>query len=369
MINQKRLAIVHDALVVPAGSERVALEISNVFPEAPIYTSVYLPENTFPEFKNKDIHTLPFSNMIKSERQFKSLFPLWYLGFSFLDLSQYDIIISSANYLAKYINPPEKATHICYLHNPIRFLWKTNVYTNQSVPFGQASLMLIRILLPILQKLDIKKTIKIKNIVTNSKNIATQIKNVYHVAADVIYPPVDINSFTISDNIEEYYLYAGRLISHKRVDIAINACNRLNKKLLIAGDGLERANLEKIAGNSIQFLGRVTDVQLKELYSNCRALIFPSDEDFGLVPVEAQASGRPVIAYKAGGALETIIEGTTGVFFNEQTVESLINGIHQFEGMKFSSEAIRQNALRFDTYQFMNQIQLYVQKISEEEGI
>jgi glycosyltransferase involved in cell wall biosynthesis len=364
MSNQKRIAIVHDALVVPAGSERVALNISNIFPDAPIYTSVYLPDNTFPEFKNKEIHTLPFSKMIKSERQFKSLYPLWYMGFSFLDLSQYDIIISSANYLAKFINPPAAATHICYLHNPIRFLWKSNVYSNQSVPYGQASLQLIRFLLPILQKIDINKTQKIKNIITNSKNIAKQIQNIYQMKADVIYPPVDINSYSISETPADYYLYAGRLISHKRVDLAIEACNQLNRKLIIAGDGFERSNLEKIAGKTIQFLGRVTDEQLKDLYANCRAFIFPSDEDFGLVPVEAQASGRPVIAYRSGGALESVIEYETGLFFDQQNVESLVETILRFESMKFNSDKIRQNAFRFDLDKFDSQILAYVQKFT-----
>ena len=364
MSGQKRIAIVHDALVVPAGSERVALNISNIFPDAPIYTSVYLPENTFPEFKNKEIHTLPFSKMIKSERQFKSLYPLWYMGFSFLDLSQYDIIISSANYLAKFINPPATATHICYLHNPIRFLWKSNVYSTQSVPYGRASLMLIRLLLPMLQRIDINRTQKIKNIITNSKNIAKQIQSIYHTKADVIYPPVDVNSYSISETPEDYYLYAGRLISHKRVDLAIKACNQLNRKLIIAGDGFERSNLEKIAGNTIQFLGRVTDEQLKDLNANCRAFIFPSDEDFGLVPVEAQASGRPVIAYRSGGALESVIEYETGLFFDHQNVESLIESLLRFESMKFDSKKIRQNAFRFDHENFDSQMLAYVQKFT-----
>lgn len=362
MIEHKRIAIVHDALVVPAGSERVALHISNIFPDAPIYTSAYLPENTFPEFKEKVIHTLPFSNLVKTERQFKALYPLWFLGFSMLNLSQYDVVISSANYLAKFINPPLTCVHICYLHNPIRFLWKPAVYSNQSVPYGKASLLLIRLLLPILRRFDIRKTQKIKHVIANSKNIANQIKNIYQIESEVIYPPVEVKEYTISSETEDYYLYAGRLISHKRVDLAIEACNRLKRKLVIAGDGFERQNLEKMAGDSIRFLGRVSDDQLKDLYAHCRAFIFPSDEDFGLVPVEAQAAGRPVIAYGAGGALETVIDEKTGVFFNEQTSESIINAILQFESMSFSSRSIKQNAMRFDVSEFERQIIAYVQK-------
>ncbi len=359
---QKRIAIVQDALVVAGGAERIALYLSDIFPTAPIFTSVYLPEYTFPGLKDKEIHTLPFASAIKSERQFKALFPWWYLAFSRLDLSRYDIIISSGNYLAKYINPPATSTHICYLNNPTRILWKPSVYSGQSVPFGNAGLFSVRLLLPILRKIDVKKTQKIPHIIANSKNIARQIQEIYHVTAEVIYSPIDVAAFSISQKPGEYYLYVGRLISHKHVDLAIRACNQLNRKLIIAGDGFERGNLEKIAGSSVQFIGRATDAQLKTLYSNCRALLFPSDEDFGLVPVEAQASGRPVIAYRSGGALETVIESQTGVFFDEQNLDSIVRAMLQFETMEFDPVVIRENAKRFDLKSFENKILAYIQQ-------
>lgn len=359
---KKRIAIVHDALAVSAGSEKVALALSNIFPDAPLYTSVYLPEKTFPEFKSKKIIPLPFSRIVSTEKQFKSLYPLWLLEFLVRDLSEYDLILSSANYLAKFINLPSSTTHICYLHNPIRFLWKPEVYSERSIPFGRLGLSLIHLLLPQLQNYDIQKTQKINHIITNSLNIASQIKEIYHQRADVIYPPVDVNSYFIADSILDYYLYAGRLISHKRVDVAIRACNRLHRKLVIAGDGLERAELEKIAGDSIQFVGRVTDEQLKGLYAECKALIFPSDEDFGLVPVEAQAAGRPVIAFRAGGALETVIENETGIFFDKQEENSLVDAILRFEKRTFDPRAIKQYAMRFDVNEFQRQIIEYVSK-------
>ena len=360
---KKKIAIVHDALVVPAGSERVALNISNLFPEAPIYTSAYLPENTFPEFKTKDVRTLPYLGRIKSEKQFKSLYPLWLMEISSLNLSEYDLVITSANYLSKFINVPTHTQHICYLHNPIRFLWKTQSYSKDSVPFGRFSLPFIRMFLPILQQYDLKKTRKIDHLIVNSKNIASQVRRIYGKESTVIYPPVDINTFPVSTSHDDYYLYSGRLISHKRVEIAIQACKKLGRRLIIAGDGLERKNLEAIAGENITFLGRTSDEDLKTLYANCRALIFPSDEDFGLVPVEAQACGRPVIAYRAGGALETIEEGVTGVFFNEQTVESLINGIIQFETEDFTPSLIREKSMRFDISVFQEKFIEYVSTI------
>ena len=197
---------------------------------------------------------------------------------------------------------------------------------------------------------------------TNSKNIANQIQNNYQLESEVVYPPVDVDTFKVSSNIGDYYLYAGRLISHKRVDVAINACNHLKRKLIVAGDGLEREYLQKIAGDTVQFVGRVTDERLKELYANCKALIFPSDEDFGLVPIEVQSSGRPVIAYRSGGALETVEEGKTGVFFDRQDEVSLEGAILRFENMKFSTDIIRQNALRFDVKEFNKKILDYLQK-------
>lgn len=357
------IAILHDALVVPAGSERVALNISDLFPEAPIFTSVYLPENTFPEFKKRNVHTLPFAKLVKRERQFKNLYPLWLAELAFLDLSKFDLVISSANYLAKFIHLPAQTTHVCYLHNPIRFLWKSQVYSKESLPLGAVSRPVINALLPFLQGYDIRKTQKIDHLVTNSKNIAGQIERIYHRQAEVIYPPAEVSSYYVSSTPGDYYLYAGRLISHKRADIVINACKKLNRKLIIAGDGLEREKLQALAGPDVVFTGRVTDQEMRHLYANCRALLFPSDEDFGLIPVEAQASGRPVIAYRSGGALETIIDGETGLFFDEQNESSLIEAIQRFERMTFRPERSRENAMIFDTSVFRKRFFNYIQNI------
>jgi glycosyltransferase involved in cell wall biosynthesis len=362
MPSEKRIALVHDALVVRAGSEKVALHLSNIFPHAPLYTSAYLPENTFPEFKNKKVITLPFASIVKNERQFKQLFLLWYFGFNQLDLSGYDLVISNANYLAKFINPPENVPHICLLHNAFRFLWKRNVYSDQSLPYQGVTLALINQMLPILKKIDAGHTRKLKHVVANSQNMAWHFKQIYGLTAEVIYPPVPVRSFRVIDQPEEFYLYAGRLISHKRVDLVIQACNRLKRRLIIAGDGLERPTLEGLAGETVAFTGQVTDEKLKELYARCQALIFPSDEDFGIVPVEAQASGRPVIAYRAGGALETVVEFETGLFFEEQNVDSLCDAILRFESMQFDPVKIRQNAMRFDETLFEAKIRELVNR-------
>ena len=361
-VGGKRIAIIGDALVVSGGAERVTLSLSNIFPDAPIYTSVYLPENTSPDFKGRKIITMPLAAWVKNERQFKRAFPWWYLNFSILDLKGFDIIISSSSYLAKYIHPPRGVPHICYLLNPFRFLWKPSEYGGDSSPYGLASMAAIKVLLPVARKIDVAKTRRISRVIANSQNMANQIRQVYGIEPDLAYPPVAVDTFSIARTIEDYYLYVGRLISHKRVDLAIQACNRLNRRLIIAGEGPERPELEKLGEGTVEFAGRVSDEQLKQLYSNCRALLFPNDEDFGMVPVEVQASGRPVIAYRSGGALETVIENQTGVFFDQQNVESLCDAVLAFEKMEFNPELIRKNALRFDQAIFAGKIRAWVEE-------
>ena len=361
-VTGKKIAIVGDALVVPAGTEKVTLFLSNIFPDAPIYTSAYLPENMFPEFKSKNIITMPLASRVKNERQFKRLFPWWYLNFSLLDLNQFEIIISSSSYLAKYINPPKGVPHICCLQNPFRLLWKPNEYSRQSSPYGRINMAIIKLLMPLARKVDIVKTRGIRHVVANSQNMANQIREIYGIDPDVVYPPINIDQFSIATTPGDYYLYAGRLISHKRADLAIQACNRLKRKLIVAGDGLERTVLEELSGETVEFVGRVSDEQLKRLYSNCKALLFPSDEDFGIVPVEVQASGRPVIAYRSGGALETLIEGITGVFFDHQNADALCDAILRFEKMNFNPELIRKNTMRFDQTVFASKILAIVER-------
>ena len=361
-VTKKKIAIVADTLAIAGGAEKVTLSLSNIFPGAPIYTSVYLPENTFPEFKSKKILTMPYAGQVKTWRSFQRLLPWWYLNFTTLDLRGFDIIVSSASYLAKYINPPRGVAHICYLQNPFRLLWRPSVYGLPSLPYGRLSMTVIKLLLPLARKLDITKTRRIHQVVANSQNVADQIRQIYGIEAEVAYPPIDIDQFSIGTP-GDYYLYAGRLISHKRVDLAIQACNQLKRKLIVAGDGLERSALEKLGGETVEFVGRVSDERLRQLYSNCLALLFPSDEDFGMVPVEAQASGRPVIAYRSGGALETVIENQTGVFFDSQELEAICAAVLRFEKMKFDPELIRRNAMRFDQDVFAGKIRAYVERV------
>ena len=351
-----KIVIVQDALVVTGGAERLTAALSQAFPDAPIYTAAYLPENTFNYFRSKEIHTLPGARLIHDERQFKRFFPLWFWGFRHLDLSGYDVIISSSTYAAKYVKTPPGAIHICYIHSPFRFLWKRESYSTESLPYKKIAIRLIDWMLPSLQKIDRYYTNQITQLVTNSQNMANFIQKVYHRDARVIHPPVEIKDYKISLEKKEYYLFVGRLLSYKRADLAIQACKQMKRKLIIVGTGPEFESLKKLAGNETTFLGTISDDDLKKLYSEARGVIFPGVDDFGLVPVEAQASGCPVIAFRAGGALETVIENQTGVFFKAQTIDDLSAAIEQFEHIQFDPNIIRQNAMRFDTSIFIKNI-------------
>lgn len=359
-IKKKKVAIVHDALCVSGGAERVVLWMSEAYPEAPIYTSVYLADQTFPEFKGKEIHTLPFSRLIKTERQFKLLLPLWLLEIQNWKFREYETVLSSSTYLAKYIHPGKEVKHRAYVYAPFRFLWKPETYSADSVPTSGWMTWLIKIFLPVLRRWDKQATRKIPSIATSCQNMVREIEKNYHMRSVVIFPPISVKDYPVASSYGDYFLTVSRLISHKRVDVAIDACNRLKQKLIVVGDGPERESLAQRAGDSIQFVGRIPDDELRQLYVHAKALIFPSHEDYGIVPLESQACGVPVIALGKGGALETIKEGETGVFFNEQTADSLLEAIKAFETKTFSPDKIRAWAGNFDRENFIKELKRFV---------
>ena len=356
----KKVAIVHDALCVSGGAERLALEMVKSFPEAAFFTSVYLSEQTFSDFKNINIRTLPGSKLIKTDKQFKLSYPFWLLALRNQDFRGFDVVLSSSTYLAKFINPEKVIEHKAYIYAPFRFLWTPSSYTQDSLPTSPIVTRLIKMFFNPLKKMDLKETKKIKHIATSCQNMAQAIDRIYHKSAEVIYPPIDLNKYQISDNPGDYYLSVSRLISHKRIDLAVAACNKLKKNLVVVGDGPERSRLEKMAGNSIRFIGRANDEELIELYKNSKALLFPSHEDFGIVPLEAQACGKPVLAYGKGGVLETVITGETGLFFQDQTVDSIIDCIQKFKSLAFNPITIRAHVGKFDIPNFNNRIRDFV---------
>lgn len=358
--DQPRVAIVHDALVNTGGAERSVTYMCQAFPDAPIFTSVYLAERTHKEFRSKHVQVLPGSRFVRTERRAKQLFPLWVLGFRQLDLSGFDVVLSSTTFCAKYIRPPAQTPHACYCYAPFRLLWKREAYSPDSLPVNPTLSKSLDLIRPLLRRLDFYAMQGVSRIATSCQNMATEIYACYRREAQIIYLPVRVSDYQIGSGAGDYYLTVSRLISHKRVDLAILACQCLGRPLVVVGDGPDLPTLKALSDQTVKFVGQVTDVTLRKLYANCRAVIFPSNEDYGLVPLEAQASGRPVIAYGSGGALETVVENQTGIFFKQQTVESVIDAIQTFEKMRFDPEAIRQAVQRFDVESFKRELREFV---------
>jgi len=358
-----KLAIVHDYLNQYGGAERVLESFHEIFPDAPIYTSFYIPESTFPSFKNGDIRTSFMQRLPGINRHFKKYLLFYPRAFEQFDLRAYDVILSSSSAFAKGVRIPSGTCHICYCYNPMRFVWRYDDYIKRE-KINPLFMSLLPLLIKRLKRWDVKVNKRVHFFIAISNNIAERIKIFYNRESIVIYPPIDVESFELLKEDAGFYLIVSRLRQYKRIDIAVKAFNKLGYKLKIIGEGSDRKNLEKMAMNNIEFLGRQNDEMLKEYYGKCRALVFPGEEDFGITPLEAQACGKPVIAYGRGGALETIIDGITGVFFKEQTVESLIEAIKRFEKIKdsFNSERIRENALRFDKEIFKRKIKAFIEE-------
>lgn len=357
-----RTALVHDWLTNLAGSERVLLTLHEIFPDAPIYTSVFVPEE-FPTLRRADVRT-SFLQKVPGARTKHQAFPwLRTVAFESFDLSEYDVVISSSHAEAKGVITHPETLHICYCYTPIRYYWSGYHHYQANPRFGALN-PLVRFILPYmtnyLRVWDRCAADRVDLFVAISEHVARRIRKYYRREAEVIHPPVDTSWLRPSERIEDYFLVVGRLIPYKRTDLVVEAFNRLGLPLKIAGTGSELESLRRMARPNVEFLGRVSDAELAELYSHCLALVFPQEEDFGIVPVEAMAAGRPVIAYRDGGALETVLEGETGIFFDRQEPESLVEAVKRFDPGDFDSRRIRRHAQRFDSSVFKERFSRFV---------
>jgi glycosyltransferase involved in cell wall biosynthesis len=356
MLNSKRIAIVHDWITNLGGAENVLLVLHDIFPDAPIFTSVF-NENKMKQFKGLDIRTsflqkIPFA---KTRHQlFLNYFPR---AFESFDLSGYDIVISSSHSCAKGIIPNLGTMHICYCYTPIRYAWDDSVRYLKNSNFPS---ILKKWYIPkVINKIRIWDRIaadRVDYFIAISELIKKRIQKYYRRESEVIYPPFDSSKFKISDKVENYFLAVGRLIPYKRFDLVINTFNRLGLPLKIVGIGPEYKKLKKLANSNIEFLGFIPEGELNSIYSKCQALIFPQVEDFGIIPIETMACGRPVIALKAGGAKETIIDEVTGIFFSEQAIDALAEGVKKYQNITFDPVKIREHSLKFD-------VEIYKQKL------
>lgn len=363
-----KLAIVHDYLNQYGGAERVIEVLHKIFPKAYIFTSIYIPKNLPETFKNMEIHTSFMQKLPFIDKHFKKYLFLYPIAIESFNFDKYDIVLSSSTAFAKGIKKSDKTCHICYCNTPMRFVWDYDNYVKRE----NVNKIFLKILQPFINKLkkwDLITLNRVDYFIANSYNIKNRIKKLYNRDSEVIYPSIDVNKFKISQKRGDYFLIVSRLNSYKRIDLVINAFNELNLKLKIVGDGPHKNELLRLAkSEKIEFLGKIYDEDLYKLYSECKALIFPGSEDFGLTPIEAQASGRPVIAFKGGGALETILEEKTGIFFEEQSVQSLKSAIKRFLEIenRFNPLKIREHALKFDESIFKNSILNFINEKSND---
>jgi glycosyltransferase involved in cell wall biosynthesis len=356
---------VHDWLTNQGGAERVLWALHRAFPDAPIYTSVHDPE-AFPRFAEAgvDVRT-SFLQRWPMARRRHQLYPvLRTMAFESFDLCDADVVISSCSAEAKGVITRPDTLHVCYLHTPTRYYWSDHHRYAADPGFGRLD-PLVRLAMPFfahhMRMWDLAAASRVDQFVANSAFVAQRITKYYRRQATVIHPPIQLGRFEIvAAGPEEFFLVAGRLVPYKRAELAVRACRELDLPLVVAGVGSELGRLRAMAGPRTRFLGRIGDGQLASLLGRARALIHCAEEDFGLLPLESMASGRPVIAYGAGGVLETVREGVTGTFFPEQTVESLQDALRRFPDMHFDPFELRAHAARFDEAPFIGAIQGFV---------
>jgi glycosyltransferase involved in cell wall biosynthesis len=347
-----RIALVHDHLTQLGGAERVLEVFQNLWPSAPTFTLLYDKKQMEPIFGHKDIRPSFLQSFPGAVRRMRWLLPLMPLATEHYPLQEYDVVLSSASAFAKGVITNPRAVHICYCHTPTRYLWSDAVSYIEELQAPK----LVKILLPLVQSAlrawDRLAADRVDVFIANSKTVQDRIKKYYNRDSTVIYPPVNTEEFVISNAPKTSFLIGGRLVSYKRYDLVIEAFNRLALPLIIFGTGPEEAKLRAMAKSNIQFVGRVSDDERARLFANAIAFIHPQEEDFGLTPVESMAAGRPVIAYRKGGATESVIDGVTGIFFNEQSWESLAETLLHFDEKKFSPMHIKAHAEQFSVANF-----------------
>jgi glycosyltransferase involved in cell wall biosynthesis len=359
-----KIALVHDYLVQHGGAERVLECFCELFPDAPIYTLIYDEDAMGDTFSHCKIHTsslqhFPFAR--KKHRIFPLLMPSAIEEF---DFSKFDIVLSDSSSFAKGIITGPDTLHVSYVHTPMRYAWDDCQKYTQDFGFPKIIESAVPFMMNGIRVWDRVSSDRVDKYIANSQFVARRIKKYYNKNATVINPPVNINNFYISQNksTDEYYLMVGRLIAYKKHDIAIEAFNKLNLPLKIIGRGPELNALKKRAKDNIEFLERVDDEKLADYYANAKAFIFPQEEDFGIVAIEAMASGRPLIAYRGGDIVEHVQEGKMGIFFDEQTAQSLLQAVKAFDNYSFDPKYIRKKSKQFDRELFKSTIKDYINK-------
>jgi len=354
-----RVAIIHDWLNQVGGAESVLEVLKEIYPQAPIYTSIYWPKAMPLRYREWDIHASWLNNLPFIKKHHQPFLPLYPLAFEGFDLGGYDLVISNKSAFCHGVITSPETVHVCYCLTPTRFLWDYHNYARHE-SIGPVARALLTPFLYNLRLWDKAAADRVEHFLAISDTVQKRIQKFYRRQAVVIHPPVEVQRFQVQESQDDYFLIVSRLIPYKRIDLAVQAFNMLGLPLKIIGDGRDRPRLEAMANPNTEFLGRLPVQQVREYLSRCRAFIFPGEEDFGIAPLEAQAAGRPVIAYASGGALETVIEGATGLFFREQTAESLAEAVSLFDADAFDGAAIRRHAQGFDKETFKSKLGAFV---------
>jgi len=359
-----KIALVHDYLVHIRGGERVLLLLSELFPTADIYVLVYNPCAIPLEWHTRDIRTSFVQKLPFAPRLFRVWAPLYPYAVEQFDLRGYDLVISSSSGFAHGVITQPYTCHICYSLSPFRYAWSW--YHELVSNRNPLTSLAIRAILHRIRQWDCQAADRVDYYAAISQVTRQRIRKFYRRDAAVINPPIDVSQFSVSDEVEDFYLIVSALMPYKRVDIAIEAFNRLELPLKVIGEGPELRKLKTMANSNIEILGTLPDEEVRQYYSRCRAFIFTAEEDYGITPLEAQASGRPVIAYGAGGVLETVVDGVTGIFFPQQTSDSLAEAVTRFNPCQFNPQAIRQHAAKFDVSVFKQKMLTFVrEKLAE----
>lgn len=359
-----KVALVHEFLTQYGGAERVLNCFLEIWPDADVYTLIYYKKNVGEYFNKYNIKTSFVQKLpAPPPARYKWWLPLYPKAIESFNLSGYDLVISDSSAFAKGVITRKPTTHICYMHTPTRYLWSVTQEYLREAPIPAFIRPIMPPFIKAARKWDYQAAQRPDYIIANSQNVAKRIKKFYDRTADkVIFPFVDTTKYYISNNPKKYWLVAGRQEPYKKTDLVIKTFNKLGAKLIVSGEGTKLSRLSKIAKTNIKFTGRVSDKRLAQLYANCIGFIFPPEEDAGMMPLEAMASGRPIIAYGKGGALESVVSGITGEFFYEQTISSLTKIIKNFKAEKYNPKIIRKHAKKFDKIIFKKKIEEFTIK-------
>jgi glycosyltransferase involved in cell wall biosynthesis len=346
---------VHDYLNQSGGAERVLGALHRLFPDAPIFTTIVDRRVLWPDLRDADIRTSWMQRLPGVLRHFRRYLLCYPFAIESLELGEYDLVISSSSAFAKGVRTRTDAVHVCYCHNPMRFVWEYDRYVRRE-RLGWITRSVLPVAIRWLRRWDLRAAQRPTLLIANSSVVADRIRRYYGRASTVVFPPVTIAAGALPAGPGEYYLIVSRLNPYKRIDLAVDAFTRLGLPLVIVGDGPDRPELERRAGPNVRFRGALPDAELATCYARCRGLVLPGEEDFGLVPLEANGAGRPVVAFHAGGALDTVVSGRTGVFFHEQSVPALCDAVARCEATSWDPAVIRAHAQQFSEAVFAERL-------------